>query len=130
MKWENLKNFTCPHCSEKLHHVIEKAVIVCTACTFNIEEGRFEAIRAHRSNPERATIRLRWQNIREDRCPMCGERIRPTFIGQLALMRCSSAQCTFKIREDRLEQILTDEHHPANTFYKKQYQNHGDTNQK
>ena len=92
-------------------------MIRCSMCTFKIDEDRFHAIQAHRSHPERATVKIKWQNIRDDKCPMCGDSIRPTLLGHLALLRCVSSDCTFKIREERLNEILADPQHPANTFY-------------
>lgn len=125
MHWENLKDLRCPHCSEKLQKEMIDDVVRCTVCTFSIEEKRFSAIKAHRSNPERATVKLKWQNIREDKCPMCGDSIRPTLLGHLAILRCSSSVCTFIIRESTLEEILANENHPVNTFYKQHKENYG-----
>lgn len=114
MKWENLKTFTCPHCGKELTQGGEE--IQCTQCRFKIEYERYKAILTHRSSPEATIVKMRWQNLKESKCPMCSNQLIDAY-GKYRVLKCISSECTFKIREDRMSEIINDQTHPANRFY-------------
>lgn len=113
MKWENLKDFNCPHCGKPLEN--REGEIACTNCFFHISKDRFKAILMHRGQSPIAIQKMKWQNLHDHRCPMDGNRLHEG--GSLEMLKCMSAECTFVIRIDSLKRILEDESHPANRFY-------------
>ena len=117
MEWKNLKYFRCPHCGEKLVEDVGKEWIRCTSCTFVIASTRCKEITIHRSYPEKTIIKMRWQNIKDDHCPVCGSNLYQNMEGKFDILKCVQATCTFKIRTDKLEEILADEMHPANVYH-------------
>ena len=115
MKWANLKNNNCPYCGSKM---LEQNgdTHKCSKCMFKIEHERLTKILEHRSNPLRSgIIKMKWQNLKIGRCPLCGDHLNKA-IGQYEVSQCVSINCTFHIREDRMQRILTDAQHPANNF--------------
>lgn len=115
MNWENLKLNRCPHCGNNLKEYISE--YECTECTFHIEKTRFAAILQNRAYPDRKIVKLKWQNIKDDKCPVCSSDLKPNMEGAYEIMKCSSPECVFKIREDKLLSITSDPDHPANKFY-------------
>lgn len=116
MNWENLKRMLCPYCDKALTKDIE---IRCSECLFHIDEKRFNSIVEHRGFPRRDNItRMKWQNIKDDRCPVCSRDLYPSSDGRLNYLKCSNGDCTFRIKESYLQEIIADPTHPANRFYK------------
>lgn len=112
MNWENLKTQSCPYCG---YHLEDTGFeMACLHCTFHIEHGKYDSIRENRGS--NGDIKMKWQNIIEEKCPMCGERLREGE-GRHEKLRCTDASCTFKISNSMLRQILDDPTHPANRFY-------------
>lgn len=118
MNWKNLSTFDCPHCSSKL--VRGDGEIFCSECTFVISKARFHSISVHRSGNRRpdGIKPMKWQNLRKDVCPLCDNTLVYNMESGLDLMKCMTPDCTFKIRQDRLEDILNDENHLCNIFYR------------
>lgn len=115
MKWENLRKQCCPYCSNPLIKNADTGEVECSRCTFRIEKHRLRSIAEHRAYPEKeGVISIKWQYLKTGKCPLCTKDLYPdkTF----SLMRCIDANCTFKIREDRMQIILDDPNHPANRF--------------
>lgn len=118
MKWQNLRNFRCPHCDEKLKREDNLGIIRCSQCRFIIDKTRFIQISEHRSYPQREIIPMKWQNLKEDRCPICSSNLYPSTDGNLEFLLCSGKKkCVFKISIAHLDRILADPNHPANLFY-------------
>lgn len=114
MKWENLGTFNCPHCEAKLKMEEE---VQCTRCTFHITIERFKSIAAHRAHPGGQVIKMKWQYLINDRCPVCASNLMPEIAGKYSLMKCVESTCAFRIREDKMDEIKSDPDHPANVFY-------------
>ena len=115
MNWENLKKNMCPYCESFLIFDDDNE-INCTECRFHISPQRFKAILANRTNPEKAVYKLHWQNLREGRCPRCGDELRDS-IGKYEISECmKNPECPFKIRNDKMDAILADPLHPAHQF--------------
>ena len=113
MKWENLHNLLCPYCDQKLEKGDKN--IQCTICLFHITIERYQQMIVKR--PQKGTHqKMLWQNLKEGRCPLCSNDMRPNMEGIFEILRCATAECTFKIREDSIRVILSDETHPANRF--------------
>ena len=119
MKWENLQTKQCPHCESALD--FGEAVgdeIVCTVCTFHIARRRFEAITEHRHQNSENVVRMKWQYLLKNRCPIDQEMLRPTETKHRRnpSQECMNAACPFKITNALLQEILSDPGHPANRF--------------
>ena len=114
MKWENLKKNICPHCENFLIFDDDNE-INCTGCRFHISPQRFKAILANRADPTNATYKLKWQYLRAGRCPRCQSNLRDS-IGAYEVSECVNSKCTFKIRNDKMEEILQDPCHPCRQF--------------
>lgn len=115
MNWSNLQTNTCPYCNAVLRRADAKGMVRCDHCSFHIEEARMISIRDNRRQKTMPVIRMKWQNLKHDKCPMCGDDLTPTH-GQYAVLRCMKTECSFHIRVDRLTEILGDKEHPANRF--------------
>lgn len=114
MKWELLKKNLCPYCESILIFDGEQE-IECTSCRFHISPVRYKAIAEKRTDTT-PTIRLRWQNLREGRCPQCGEDLRDGN-GKFEITICTKQPlCTFKIRNDKYDEIMADPLHPAHQY--------------
>lgn len=117
MNWEYLKDNKCPHCGQALReNVLE---FKCTRCTFTISPERKLSIEEHRAHPERSIVKLKWQNLRDERCPICSKALNYT-TGIFEILACMDSGCSFKIRHDRFLEILNDETHPCNRFYERE----------
>lgn len=120
MNWHNLQTFDCPYCSSKLFR--GDGEVLCSECSFVISNERFRSISVHRARtnkPERLQP-MKWQNLKKDLCPLCDNTLVYDMEGALDFMKCMTPGCTFKIRQDRMADILEDEGHPCNIFHKKQ----------
>lgn len=115
MNWENLRKMLCPYCESELAKDIE---IRCTECFFHIEENRFKSIIQHRAFPDRQKINLRWQNLKDDRCPVDNYLLFHSEEDFNTLL-CGNDRCVFKIKISTLLNILSDKTHAANVFYRK-----------
>jgi len=115
MNWENLRKMLCPYCDKELTKDIE---VRCTECFFHIDEVRFKSIIENRGFPDRPKIKMRWQNLKDDRCPIDANFLQQNTEGKVKVLKCSKDDCAFKIKDDRLQEILKDEKHSANIFYK------------
>lgn len=107
----------CPYCGADLDLCDDNGMIRCSSCRFEINEFKYNSIRdVHR----RRTVitKMHWQNLKKDRCPMCGDDL-SQMPGNFEILRCISSHCSFHIRMDRMEAILADETHPANTYKEK-----------
>ena len=82
-------------------------------------------IEKHRAGIESGS-KMKWQNLREEKCPMCDDAL-SYGIGPYEILVCmSSPGCTFKIRYDVYLGILNDHTHPCNQFYEREkLQKHG-----
>lgn len=116
MKWENLTKFICPHCENPLQKSSRDDAIHCTECLFFITYQRYQAILLHRSQKPDFVVKMKWQNIIDNVCPVCESRMRDQE-GSFDIHRCSNANCSFKIREDSLQAILANKTHVAWRFY-------------
>lgn len=114
MKWENLIKQVCPYCENSL--VDREGEMRCVACIFHIEYVRYHAISKHRTTVNEHTPKMKWQNVVDSLCPICGLKLRD-IEGKQGMMRCVDAHCTFKISNDMLHAILQDPNHPANRYY-------------
>lgn len=115
MNWSNLQKNACPYCNGVLRKPDTKGIVRCDHCNFRIEEPRMMSIRDNRRQNITSTIKMRWQNLKKDKCPLCGDDLTPNQ-GQYAVLRCMKTECNFHIRVDRLTEILGDKEHPANRF--------------
>lgn len=123
MKWQNIRQFRCPYDNEALVRRRDGS-IKCTVCYFHIESKRFNEIMEHRASPQKNGItRLKWQYLREGKCPACAHDL-ISGNGPYEISKCVSADCTFHIREDRMQEILQDPNHPANRFPLENLQRH------
>ena len=113
LEWKNTLDGRCPYCADPLLDP-EGGRVRCGTCAFSIDEARLESIRFCKQNGTRGTHTM-WQNLREERCPTCGSDLMES-PGPIDTLRCVNAMCTFKIRADRMESILSDESHPANRY--------------
>jgi hypothetical protein len=120
MKWENLKSMLCPYCSKALTEDLE---VRCTECYFHIDKDRFKSIVEHRGFPNRNIVKLKWQNLKDDRCSVDAHFLKPNVEGKYDVLKCSNSECTFRIRADRLAEIVADPKHEANRFYKPKEEN-------
>ena len=112
MKWENLREFKCPYCGSDLSR---KDDIRCTKCLFKITEERFKSIAENRLAGKIKGKGMKWQNLKIERCPACGDYL-GNQNGKLEILRCSNYECEFKIRVDRMNEILNDSEHVANRY--------------
>lgn len=117
LNWSNLQQNKCPYCAYKLLPVNELGFIECDNCIFNIEKKRFDSIKQNRNEGVRG-IHMYWQNLRVSRCPACGDELLETS-GNYEILKCIRVLCAFKIRFDRMQEILDDPTHPANKFHKR-----------
>lgn len=116
MDWSKLRTVDCPYCGA--HLKLCKDFLQCTSCIFTISEQRFLQIRAHRSGVNPSGLRMKWQNILEDHCPVCGDMLTPDLKGLQEFMRCIDADCAFHISCERIREIIDDKNHVAHRFYK------------
>ncbi len=58
---------------------------------------------------------MKWQNLRDGRCPVCGNILKDG-VGPYMILVCTSSECTFRIREDNLLEILRNKNHAANLY--------------
>ena len=118
MIWKNLKENKCPfpYCQNDISFDYGLQEIICTVCSFHIDIKRGKDIAEARQLPTRPEHikHNNWQNLHEGKCPACKSWLRQEF----ELHVCINSECPFKIREDRLQQILNDPCHSANLFYK------------
>lgn len=112
MNWDNLKTQNCPYCGN--HLVDTGPEMKCKHCKFHIDHVKCAAIVKSRSGEGES--KMKWQNIIEEKCPICGEMLREGE-GHHEKLRCTDGRCTFKISNAMLRQILDDPTHPANRFY-------------
>lgn len=121
MKWENLRQFKCPHCGEGLAKDSEAREMRCTSCRFRIEYFRFKQIAEHRgeSSPVHK-VSIKWQYLHLGKCPICTNDLYPGN-GAYNVLKCIQADCSFHIREDRLAEIIADDEHPVNRFKHRLY---------
>lgn len=115
MDWSKLRTVDCPYCGAHLE--LGKDFLQCTSCLFTISEQRFVQIRAHRSGVNESKIKMKWQNILEDHCPVCGDMLTPDTKGQLDYMKCIDSACAFHISSARIKEIVEDKNHVAYRFY-------------
>ena len=115
MNWENLKHNKCPHCESYLIFDGDNE-ICCTGCRFHMSPQKFKAILANRATPEKALYKLKWQYLRVGKCPRCGNDLRDS-VGKYEISECvRNPDCPFKIRNDKIDLILSDPLHPAHQF--------------
>jgi len=120
MLWENLKDYKCPFCSDRLFETEDALEYECVSCYFHIDKHRFKSIAKHRAQPrsaDRPYKRNYWQNLRNGRCPTCNNLLRQA-VGPYEIMECYAEDCTFKMREDRIQIILNDPNHSCNRYVK------------
>lgn len=118
MNWENLQTNSCPYayCGGELVLVEDEALVCCMQCKFYIPESKFNSIKAHRSQSGTPAVRLKWQNLHEKRCPICGALLRKA-IGMHHMLECGDVKkCSFRIGEKRAQEIMDDPTHSANIF--------------
>ena len=116
MVWNKLNKGECPNCGHPLKK--KESNLKCTYCAFVIEQNRARRIAESRKEQLPTNhVRLRWQNLKDERCPVDGELLAPRE-GRFMVMHCIKPECTFNIRVDRMNQILKDPSHPANKFYR------------
>ncbi len=115
MNWENLKTFECPYCGHPLLNTVPD--ICCSHCDFIIARDRFKRILSNRTN-EKPAKPMRWQNLRDARCPLCSDLLVYVTEGKSLFEKCIVESCGFKISHFQVETILADPAHPANKFYK------------
>jgi len=116
MNWENLRQFRCPYCGYDLQK--GKEDVSCTNCFFRIEPERFKSIAENRRQNPTNQVKIKWQNLIEARCPICGDMLKPNDEGKMFFQKCINHECTFRISDSRIGEILNDQKHPANIFYK------------
>ena len=120
MNWEKLKTQECPYCeSGKLELHIDECLFRCNTCHFRITMEKYQQVLKHRASPDAEHKEIMWQELHKGRCPLCTSLLSPG-VTRFELYKCINPECDFKIRENRLTQILMDEKHPANLFNKKQ----------
>lgn len=125
MNWENLKYNKCPYDNGDLEESPLDFKFYCTSCRFNIDANRKLSIEAHRGNPENKGIKIKWQNLRDEKCPLCASHL-SYGTGAYDILACINGDCTFKIRHDRFVEIMADVSHPCNQFYEREkLQRHG-----
>ena len=118
MNWDNLKLNLCPHCGDKIEEHGEQ--FNCIVCAFKIDSGRKLEIEIHRAHPEnRPTKKRHWQNLRDERCPICGGNLNYG-AEPYEILSCLKAECSFKIRHDRFLEILADPNHSCNKFFERE----------
>lgn len=110
MNWKNLKEFLCPHCGNPMEK--NEKEIACTKCTFHIEHARFYSIMQNRGGDHESIVKMKWQNLHQDCCPMCASVLVKNDRG----LKCTSENCTFLITDSKMEEIMKDRNHPANRF--------------
>ena len=116
MKWENLKNGLCPHCNGKLTKDLE---IRCTRCNFHIDTNKFNGIISHRGTENKDHVKIKWQNLHENKCPICSYEMFDNIKDDMDFHSCMNETCDFSIKDIRMMEILADKNHPANLFNKK-----------
>lgn len=115
LKWEMLRTFQCPYDEEEL--IQDGDNVKCTVCRFKIDYEKYKSLLTHRSSPEIAgKIRHYWQNLKDNRCILCGNFLREAG-QQYKVLKCMSPDCTFKISESTLESYTADKMHPMNRSY-------------
>lgn len=119
MIWERLHEMKCPHCDGDLFdHGEGSDRYGCRHCTFFITKDRFEVITKHRRPNPGEVKKMKWQNLNEMKCPLCGE-ILAQEARATVVYRCTDGACAFGISEEKITMILADKNHPANRFFKK-----------
>lgn len=122
MNWNNLKDFNCPYpyCEEKLKNGMRDGVacVDCTECHFSMSYEKYKGILQHRSNERGEIIKVKWQNLRDGLCPVCGKYLIDDSKGTYSIITCIDSDCSFHIREDSLHTILGDADHPANRCFR------------
>lgn len=118
MKWENLKSNHCPFCGEYIVRDELGLNMKCTYCRFVIEIERFNLIALHRGKPEQDHKKMKWQNLHDNKCPLCDQELMEE-LSRYEIVRCVNLTCDFRIRQDNLNRILQDPNHSANIFHKK-----------
>ena len=111
LKWENLSENKCPYCEHELYR--DGKELRCTECYFHIEMERAGSIIEHRRRWRPTDVIPKWYLLHEDKCPLCSHYL-TRGNGQYEIFKCTEENCTFKIREDRMQEIFADPTHPAN----------------
>jgi hypothetical protein len=115
MNWENLRVGKCPYCGETL---MEEEKVRCTKCHFHIDRARvISMIDNMIAKAAPGYVKKKWQNLHENKCPVCSFSLTPTLEFKNHL-RCSNGDCLFHIDKDRVKEILNDPYHNANRFKK------------
>jgi len=115
MDWNQLKQNKCPYCRSILVFDDDNE-INCTNCVFHISPQKYKAILENRTDKTKKVYRLHWQNLRVGRCPICNDELRDA-VGKYEITECVKyPECSFKIRNDKMEMILSDPLHPAHQF--------------
>lgn len=117
MNWEVLHEKKCPYCSNAVSGDNDLQEVRCTVCSFKISQERLLQILKHRRVGVTDTKKMFWQNLHNAKCPVCSNLLVP-MAGRYAVLGCLNSDCGFKIREDRMQQILADNTHAANKFNK------------
>ena len=119
MNWPELATNQCPYCNGNLVEVEQE--FVCLDCNFKIDTHRKISIETHRAHPENACRKLKWQNLVVEKCPVCSSDL-CYGIGPYEILACLNGECSFKIRYDKLQEILDDPTHPCRQFYEREKQ--------
>ena len=95
MQWDNLKENKCPYCKNDLQDIGTQ--MACVECLFKIDKERFLKYKNYK--------KLNWPNLKEGKCPDCGNYLREKE-GHYQIMRCSTPECSFSIKEDKMNDII------------------------
>lgn len=115
MNWNNLHQFRCPYCDNDLQK--RESEIGCTSCFFHIGHQKFaDILESHKQKPTVKMI-VKWQNLNYGLCPYCNNFLMPNPEGNQRFLKCINHECTFKMSEVRVGEILQDQTHPANTYF-------------
>lgn len=117
LQWRNLRTNNCPYCNGdlKVKEIDGVQELKCESCYFHIPTARAKSIVENRRPRQEPIVRIKWQMLRIERCPICSDMLMKKE-GEYAILKCVSHLCTFHIREDILQKYLSDPAHPVNRY--------------
>lgn len=116
MIWEKLLTMQCPYekCGKGLAQ--RDGEIQCTECYFHMDHSKYKGIVHHRLMPTTEHTRLKWQNVIDHKCPICGDNIQSNE-KSMGRFVCVGRGCHFSISEKKLVGIINDTDHVAYKFH-------------
>ena len=113
MNWGNIASQTCPRCRAALATIDNE--YKCSECSFHCDIARAEKILLHRGQNQHPDVRIKWQYLYDNLCPISLDPMEP-MNPETRVHFCSNRDCRFRIKDSTLEEMKADPTHPINRF--------------